>query len=69
MLEQFENYQYIINNLDRALKEHWIKVYYQPIVRAVNGKVCDEEALSRWIDPEKAELRDAGETKSTDIMH
>ena len=22
-----------------------------------------------WIDPEKAELRDAGETKSTDIMH
>jgi len=56
MLEQSENYRYIINNLDRALKEHWIKVYYQPIVRAVNGRVCDEEALSRWIDPEKGFL-------------
>ncbi len=45
--------QYILGNLDRALAEGWIKVCYQPIVRAVNGRVCDEEALSRWLDPEK----------------
>ena len=43
---------HIIQNLDRAIKEEWIKVYYQPIVRTSNGKVCDEEALARWIDPE-----------------
>ena len=53
MLEDAYKRQYIINNIDRAISENWIQVYYQPIVRAVNGKVCDEEALARWIDPEK----------------
>ncbi len=43
--------QYIIANLDKAIREKWITVYYQPIVRAISGKVCDEEALARWIDP------------------
>ena len=47
---------YILGNLDRAIEEKWIKVYYQPIIRAVSGKVCDDEALSRWIDPEKGLL-------------
>ena len=56
MLTQIENQRYIINNLDRALREHWVKVYYQPIVRAATGKVCDEEALARWIDPERGML-------------
>ena len=46
-----EKKQYIIENIDRAIREKWIQVYYQPIVRAVNEKVCDEEALARWIDP------------------
>ena len=43
--------QYVLENLDRAIEEGWIQVYYQPIVRGVNGRVCDEEALARWIDP------------------
>ena len=43
--------QYIAANIDRAISEGWIKVYYQPIVRAMNGKVCEVEALARWIDP------------------
>ena len=43
--------QYILANLDRAIEEKWIKVYFQPIVRAVNGRASDDEALSRWIDP------------------
>ena len=43
--------QYIVTNFERALSEKWIKVYYQPIVRSANEKVCDEEALARWIDP------------------
>ncbi len=51
MLKRNEINVHIIQNLDRALKEGWIKVYYQPIVRASNGKICDEEALARWIDP------------------
>ena len=43
--------QYILLNIDRAIEEKWIKVYFQPIVRAVDIKICDEEALARWIDP------------------
>ncbi|MDO5702175.1 MAG: EAL domain-containing protein [Lachnospiraceae bacterium] len=42
---------YVLDNLDTALKEKWIRVFYQPIIRTVTGKVCDEEALARWIDP------------------
>ena len=53
MKDAEDRQQYIITNLDKAIEERWIKVYYQPIVRAVNGKVCDEEALARWIDPVK----------------
>ena len=53
MLEAVEKRRYIIDNLDRALSERWIQVYYQPIIRAANGRVCDEEALARWIDPER----------------
>ncbi len=51
MLRQGELYRYITQNLDRALDEGWIEVYYQPIVRAADGRICDEEALARWIDP------------------
>ena len=51
MLKHGEDYRYIIKNIDRAIQEKWIQVYYQPIIRAANGKVCDEEALARWIDP------------------
>ena len=51
-----ERRQYVLTNLDRAIEERWIKVYFQPIVRAVNGRVCEEEALARWIDPERGFL-------------
>jgi ABC-type multidrug transport system ATPase subunit len=46
----------LIDNLDRALEERWVKVFYQPIVRAANGRVCDEEGLARWMDPERGPL-------------
>ena len=51
MLDAAERRLYIMENFDRALAEGWIQVYYQPIVRTANGRVCDEEALARWIDP------------------
>ena len=52
MLEAAVRRQYIIDNLDRALEQRWIQVWYQPIIRASSGRVCDEEALARWQDPE-----------------
>ena len=43
--------QFIIDNLDEALENKYIQVYYQPIVRAMTENVCGWEALVRWIDP------------------
>ena len=51
--------RYIQSNIDKAISEKWIQVYYQPIVRALNSKVCEEESLARWIDPEKGFLSPA----------
>lgn len=56
MRKQTETIRYVVNHLEEALENRWIQVHYQPIVRSVNGKVCDEEALSRWIDPERGNL-------------
>ena len=56
LLDNEEHRQYILANLDRAIKEGWIRIYYQPIVRALNGRVSNEEALARWADPVKGLL-------------
>jgi diguanylate cyclase (GGDEF)-like protein len=59
MSKDADDKQYIIENIDRAVAENWIQVYLQPIVRSVNGKTCDVEALARWIDPNKGFLSPA----------
>lgn len=59
MLAASRKKNHIIENFDRALKEGWVQVYYQPLIRSANSKVCDEEALARWIDPEKGFLSPA----------
>ena len=51
MASSFQKKQYIINNIDEAIKKEYIKVYYQPVVNAKNGKLCGLEALARWDDP------------------
>lgn len=52
MAANFQKKQYIINNIDEAIKAGHIKVYYQPVVNAANGKLCGLEALARWDDPQ-----------------
>ncbi len=59
MLEKVMVLRHVVDHLDQAIEERWIEVYYQPIVHAVSGRVCDEEALSRWIDPERGLLSPA----------
>ena len=44
--------QHILDTLDYAFKNNYIKVLYQPIVRLSTGKICEAEALARWNDPE-----------------
>ena len=57
--DEVKRRQYFQANIDRAIEEKWIEVYYQPIVRAVNGLACDVEALARWNDPEEGFLSPA----------
>ena len=59
MLQESMRRRYILDHLDQALAEGWIRVFYQPIVRTANGRVCDEEALARWFDPELGVLSPA----------
>lgn len=56
MMTEEKNRQQIIDNIDKAVSEGWIQVYYQPIIRSTNGKVCNLEALARWNDPERGLL-------------
>ena len=49
--EDIERKQYIINNIDKAIEQGFIHVYYQPVVFAENKELCGFEALARWIDP------------------
>lgn len=51
MAEDFRLRNYIINNVDKAVREGHIKVYYQPVVWSEDKKLCGCEALARWIDP------------------
>ena len=52
MQKEFRQKQYIINNLDKAIKKGFIKVYYQPVVDINTNKLRGFEALARWDDPE-----------------
>ncbi len=59
MRDALRKRQYVVANIDRAVREKWIRAYYQPIFRAADEKVCDEEALARWIDPTEGFLSPA----------
>lgn len=47
------NTAFVLRNFENAMEKGHIHVYYQPITRALTGKVCSVEALARWKDPEK----------------
>ncbi len=48
--------KYIVDNIDSAIENGYIKVYYQPIIRVATGKITGWEALARWEDPQKGFL-------------
>lgn len=48
---EFHKRQYIVNHIDRAVQNGYIKVYYQPVVWSDTKEVCGFEALARWDDP------------------
>ena len=49
--EKLRKQQYVVDHIDEAVKNDWIHVYYQPVIRCSTGQICGYEALVRWIDP------------------
>lgn len=45
-------HKYIIDHIDDAIAAGDILTYYQPIMNTKTGKICCEEALARWKDPD-----------------
>jgi len=54
--EHYWSERYIVQSLDIALKEGWIKVFYQGIARVQTGRTASFEALARWIDPNRGNI-------------
>lgn len=50
---------YVVSRVDKAIEQGWAKVFYQPVVDTLSGKVCCMEALSRWDDPNQGFLSPA----------
>jgi EAL domain-containing protein (putative c-di-GMP-specific phosphodiesterase class I) len=49
--KKHEQQQYVLEHFEEAFEKGYFKIFYQPVVRALTGKVCGYEALARWIDP------------------
>lgn len=48
---KYHKRQYIVNHIDQAVENGWIRPYYQPVVWSDTKELCGCEALARWIDP------------------
>ena len=53
MVSNLQNEQFVLNNIDRALENKNILVYFQPKYDLQGNSICGAEALVRWKDPEK----------------
>lgn len=51
MGETIANKAYVLRHFSEALEKHYLKVYYQPVIRTLTGKLSGFEALVRWEDP------------------
>ena len=52
LAERVKTTEYVVGKIDEAIKNEWIRIYYQPVVRSLTGNACSMESLVRWIDPE-----------------
>ena len=50
---------FVVDNIDSALENGYIKLYYQTQVRLFNDKFCGTEALTRWEDPVRGVIEPA----------
>lgn len=59
MINRLNVEQFIINNIDEAILNEEIKVYFQPKYDLMEDNVCGAEALVRWIHPERGMISPA----------
>ncbi|MCR5801804.1 MAG: EAL domain-containing protein [Lachnospiraceae bacterium] len=51
LAKKIKTRKYVADNLDNAIKNGWIQVYYQPVIRSITDNLCGMESLVRWVDP------------------
>lgn len=51
MADALELESYLIQNIERVIRDRHIQILYQPVIRTINGSLCGFEALARWNDP------------------
>lgn len=51
MHDNYRMGQYVVNHIDEAISNGYLKAYYQPVVYSSGRSLCGAEALARWIDP------------------
>lgn len=49
--DRIEKREYILKTFNQALEDGWIKVFYQPMIRLLSGKVSGFKASIQWEDP------------------
>lgn len=54
--DKLRKQQYVVDHVDEAIENEYIKVFYQPVIRVKTGEICGYEALVRWVDPQMGML-------------
>lgn len=67
--EQLRKQQYVVDHIDEAVENGYIKVYYQPVIRVRTGEICGYEALVRWSDPKIGILSPADFIETLEQFH
>lgn len=42
---------YLVSHIDEAIEKGWIRLFYQPVIGVLSGKIAGAEVLTRWDDP------------------
>lgn len=61
--------QYVVDHIDEAVENGYIKVFYQPVIRVRTGKICGYEALVRWMDPQHGMLNPGDFIETLEEFH
>lgn len=69
MRDRLRKQQYVIDHIDKAIENGFIKVFYQPVVRVRTKEICGYEALVRWETPEIGLLSPADFVETLEQYH